>query len=148
MNASNSLRSRLRVIGWVRSSAPSKQRLHLYNIHPSLLKMTSFDSIVLGAGFSGLVAARNLASKGHSVLVLEVRFHFLPSCRRTLLILFLPGCFPSLFSLQGRNRTGGRARSYLEGGHAPVDLGCSWVHGWAEGSPVRPLVESLGIVRS
>ena len=59
---------------------------------------TTFDTIILGAGFSGLVAARTLAAQGRSVLVLE-----------------------------GRDRTGGRARSYQDGGKTPVDLGCSWI---------------------
>lgn len=34
--------------------------------------MTTFDVAIAGAGFSGLVAARNLAAKGFSVLVVEV----------------------------------------------------------------------------
>lgn len=60
-------------------------------------------------------------------------------------MLALPSTLAPL--LQGRDRTGGRARSYLEGGHAPVDLGCSWIHGYEQGTPVRALVEGLGIVR-
>jgi hypothetical protein len=35
--------------------------------------MTTFDIAILGAGFAGLVCARQLAAKGFSVLVVEVR---------------------------------------------------------------------------
>lgn len=55
----------------------------------------------------------------------------------------------SLFTLlsQARNRIGGRAESYAGGGHSSVDLGCSWIHGFAEGAPTRDLIKSLEIVR-
>lgn len=59
-----------------------------------------FDTIVVGAGWSGVVAAQNLNLKGYSVLVLEAR-----------------------------DRIGGRARTHVSDMHAPVDLGCSWIHG-------------------
>ncbi|CDZ97206.1 Amine oxidase [Phaffia rhodozyma] len=76
----------------------------------------AFDSIIIGAGFSGLVAARKLAQSGFNVLVIEAR-----------------------------DRTGGRASTYSTAECPPVDLGCSWIHGYAEGTPVRALVEELGI---
>ncbi|KAL7416045.1 hypothetical protein BDY24DRAFT_253274 [Mrakia frigida] len=75
-----------------------------------------FDTVILGSGFAGILAARTLASKGRKVLVLEAR-----------------------------DRTGGRARSYEGGGGAPVDLGCSWIHGYNEGNPVKAMVKELGI---
>jgi monoamine oxidase len=33
----------------------------------------AFDVIVIGAGFAGLVAARDLGQQGHRVIVLEAR---------------------------------------------------------------------------
>ncbi|KAF8478881.1 hypothetical protein JB92DRAFT_3044894 [Gautieria morchelliformis] len=74
------------------------------------------DTIVIGAGWSGLVAARDLATKGHSVLVLEAR-----------------------------ERIGGRANTVTHGMHAPIDLGCSWIHGYKEGNPAREIASRLGV---
>jgi monoamine oxidase len=60
-----------------------------------------YDCIVIGAGWSGVVAARSLARAGNKVVILEAR-----------------------------DRVGGRARTYTDAGmHAPIDLGCSWIHG-------------------
>ncbi|KAK0439906.1 flavin-containing amine oxidoreductase [Armillaria borealis] len=77
---------------------------------------TPISCLVIGAGFSGLVAARQLAAAGHSVLIVEAR-----------------------------DRIGGRVLSYKEGQSYPIDIGCSFVHGYAEGVPTRKLFEDLGI---
>ncbi|KDQ62648.1 hypothetical protein JAAARDRAFT_30562 [Jaapia argillacea MUCL 33604] len=73
------------------------------------------DTIVIGAGWSGIVTARELAKAGHSVLILEAR-----------------------------NRIGGRARTFTEGMHVPVDLGCSFIHGYKEGNPAREIAKEIG----
>lgn len=57
------------------------------------------DVIVVGAGFAGLGAARELSRRGHRALVLEAR-----------------------------DRIGGRAWTVDLGG-APVDMGAAWIHG-------------------
>lgn len=75
----------------------------------------SYDSIILGAGWAGSVAAKELTSKGHRVLVLEAR-----------------------------DRVGGRARTWTGGG-AKIDIGCSWIHGYKEGNPARNIAKSLGV---
>jgi phytoene dehydrogenase-like protein len=110
------------------------------------------DIIVIGAGWSGVVAARDIAAAGHSVLVLEAR-----------------------------DRIGGRAHTFTGHGlHVPIDLGCSWIHGelhpdinrtctstasllspslinkvadatlkgYKEGNPARSIAEELGVVRT
>lgn len=61
--------------------------------------MTGFDTIVIGAGMSGVTCARMLADAGHRVLVLEAR-----------------------------DRVGGRMNTDRDAGF-PVDLGASWIHG-------------------
>ncbi|MDQ0725781.1 FAD-dependent oxidoreductase [Microbacterium sp. W4I20] len=61
--------------------------------------MDRFDTIVVGAGMSGVTAARMLADAGQRVVVLE-----------------------------GRDRVGGRMNTDRQAAF-PVDLGASWVHG-------------------
>lgn len=61
--------------------------------------MTTYDTIVIGAGMSGVTAARMLADAGERVVVLEAR-----------------------------DRVGGRMNTDRTAGF-PVDLGASWVHG-------------------
>jgi lysine-specific histone demethylase 1B len=80
-------------------------------------KMTQlYDTIILGAGWSGAVSAQSLAGKGYKVLILEAR-----------------------------DRVGGRAQTWVGGG-AKVDVGCSWIHGYREGNPTRGIAKSLGVV--
>ncbi|MBE7954234.1 FAD-dependent oxidoreductase [Microbacterium oxydans] len=61
--------------------------------------MSTFDTVVIGAGMSGLTSARMLADAGQRVVVLE-----------------------------GRDRIGGRMHTDRSAGF-PVDLGASWIHG-------------------
>lgn len=61
--------------------------------------MSTFDTIVIGAGMSGLTSARMLVDAGQRVVVLE-----------------------------GRDRIGGRMHTDRSAGF-PVDLGASWIHG-------------------
>lgn len=75
-----------------------------------------FDTIIIGAGWAGAVAARDLAQAGRSVLVLEAR-----------------------------DRIGGRARTWSNG-DARIDLGCSWIHGYNEGNPARRIAKDMGVV--
>ncbi|KAF6843336.1 flavin containing amine oxidoreductase [Colletotrichum musicola] len=73
------------------------------------------DTIIIGAGWSGAVAARELAGKGRKVLVLEAR-----------------------------DRIGGRASTWVKG-DVKVDVGCSWIHGYLEGNPARYIAQDFGV---
>lgn len=76
----------------------------------------SADVIVIGAGFSGLAAAKTLRDAGKSVLVLE-----------------------------GRDRTGGRAFSDSSWpGKYPVEMGAAWIHG-VSGNPLSTLAKSAAL---
>ncbi|WWC68718.1 uncharacterized protein I206_102652 [Kwoniella pini CBS 10737] len=75
----------------------------------------TYDTIIIGAGWSGSVAAKQLTEKGHSVLIIEAR-----------------------------DRIGGRARTYVDG-NDKIDLGCSWIHGYNEGNPARNIAKELGV---
>lgn len=71
--------------------------------------------LVIGAGISGLAAARMLHAAGHRVTVIE-----------------------------GRDRVGGRIWTNRSWWDVPVDLGASWIHG-VDGNPVANLARQLGI---
>lgn len=61
--------------------------------------------LVIGAGISGLAAARELVAQGHEVIVFE-----------------------------GRDRIGGRLWTSTKWRELPLDLGASWIHGVDVGS--------------
>lgn len=71
--------------------------------------------IVIGAGFAGLAAARELATAGHEVTVLEAR-----------------------------DRIGGRIHTSTVWPNLPVDLGASWIHG-LKGNPATELARQAGV---
>lgn len=73
------------------------------------------EIIVIGAGASGLAAARFLVQKGKKVLVLEAR-----------------------------NRIGGRIWTDRSWHNTALDLGASWIHG-IEGNPVMKLAQELNL---
>lgn len=47
--------------------------------------------------------------------------------------------------LEGRSRIGGRAHTFAET-DSPVDLGCSMIHGYAEGNPLKGMLAELDLV--
>ncbi|CAO1634139.1 unnamed protein product [Sympodiomycopsis kandeliae] len=93
------------------------------------------DALVLGGGFAGLIAAIRLVEADNSVVLVEARSR-------------LGGrAFTHTFS----NETlGSSARTVpaIEANDANVvgvDFGCSWIHGYFEGNPVKKMCEDLQI---
>ena len=73
------------------------------------------DTIVIGAGVSGLAAAKAIAKAGGKVVVLE-----------------------------GRNRIGGRIWTERGFAPVPIELGASWIHG-PKGNSLADFAKSLGM---
>ncbi|QCE01119.1 non-specific polyamine oxidase [Vigna unguiculata] len=71
--------------------------------------------IVIGAGISGIAAARSLYDASFKVIVLE-----------------------------SRDRVGGRIYTDYSFG-CPVDMGASWLHGVCNENPLAPLIRGLGL---
>ena len=69
--------------------------------------------IVIGAGISGIAAAKALVASGHDVVVLEAR-----------------------------TRIGGRIATSSFWADTPVDLGASWIHG-QQGNPITTIAKSI-----
>jgi hypothetical protein len=90
------------------------------------------DVLIIGAGLSGLVAARNLTRKGYRVLVLEVRSKDIR--------------YPGIDFSKARDRIGGRAKTDETLG-IPIDMGAAAIHGYDEGNPVRALCAELNLVQ-
>ncbi|MDT8990526.1 FAD-dependent oxidoreductase [Curvibacter sp. APW13] len=71
--------------------------------------------LVIGAGMSGLAAAKKLREAGKEVVVLEAR-----------------------------TRIGGRIDTYTGWSDARVDMGATWIHGDSDSNPLAVLARSIG----
>jgi monoamine oxidase len=89
--------------------------LALHKFTPKINAQAQKSIIVIGAGASGIAAARELHDAGHNVIVLEAR-----------------------------DRIGGRVWTDTRLANTPLDLGASWIHG-ITGNPVWDLVQEYAI---
>jgi polyamine oxidase len=82
-------------------------------------KTSGYDAIVVGAGLSGLAAAKELIHLGHSVLILEAN-----------------------------DRIGGRGYvGQIGDAKVPIDYGGAWIHGVST-NPLTALVDAMGFHRT
>ena len=72
--------------------------------------------VVVGAGVAGLSAAGLLRQAGYDVVVIEAR-----------------------------DRHGGRVHTARRWPGAPIDVGASWIHGFAAGNPITPIARRAGV---
>ncbi|KZV78914.1 amine oxidase [Exidia glandulosa HHB12029] len=72
------------------------------------------DIVIVGAGISGLAAARELAEAGKSVLVLEAR-----------------------------DRIGGRIHTIADAMPCAIDLGATEIHGYGSGNPFKAMAKQM-----
>ncbi|EPQ30025.1 uncharacterized protein PFL1_02698 [Pseudozyma flocculosa PF-1] len=102
--------------------------------------MASTDVLIIGAGWSGLSAALRLSQAGRKVVVVEARQRiggraFTHSWNDD-----------TTLNDTGRNvQQDAAAASSAASTTYTCDFGCSWMHGYNEGSPLKALVERYGI---
>ena len=87
-------------------------------------KTSGYDTIIVGAGLSGLAAAKELIHLGHSVLILEANDR-----------------------IGGRGYVGQISVGGIRDPKVPIDYGGAWIHGVAT-NPLTPLVDAMGFHRA
>lgn len=92
------------------------------------------DALIIGAGWSGLTSALQLSKAGKKVLCLEARKRI--------------GGRAFTHSWNDDTPMDNNERTLInneKGGYA-VDFGCSYIHGYEEGNPVKEIAKRYGVV--
>ncbi|PWN99853.1 FAD/NAD(P)-binding domain-containing protein, partial [Tilletiopsis washingtonensis] len=92
----------------------------------------TLDVLIIGAGWAGTLAAQRLAAAGRRVLVLEARDGRLGGRAFT-------------HSWHAATAKEDNARTSDKEGAYTCDFGCSWIHGYNEGNPVKAIAEKYGV---
>lgn len=89
------------------------------------------DTLVVGAGWAGLMSALNLTQAGKSVLLLEAR----------------PRIGGRAFTHTWRDNSLQDTQRTLKAGEKgfATDFGCSYIHGYNEGNPAREIAKRFGV---
>ena len=95
------------------------------------------DVLVIGAGWSGLTAALQLSKAGKNVVCLEAR--------KRIGGRAFTHTWNDKTPMDNNDRT---VASGEEGGgdSYAVDFGCSYIHGYEEGNPVKEIAKRYGVV--
>lgn len=95
-----------------------------------------FDALVVGAGWSGLTCALQLARAGKQVLCVEARKR-------------IGGrAFTHTWDDNTPMKDSERQAATTDTGAHSVDFGCSFIHGYNEGNPARELAKRYDVVGS
>lgn len=110
-----------------RMATPTKQAV------ASQTSKTILDVLIIGAGWSGLSAALKLSQAGRKVAILEARER-------------IGGrAFTHTWSDQTDVNDNSRTVASPGSNDYWCDFGCSWMHGYLEGSPLKQLTDKYGI---
>ncbi|PWN20964.1 FAD/NAD(P)-binding domain-containing protein [Microstroma glucosiphilum] len=100
----------------------------------------SYDALVLGAGWSGILTALRLTENHQKVLLLEARERVGGRAFTHTYDNNSKGSGDR--TVKGKKSWGVEAQ---RDGVQAVDFGCSWIHGYYEGNPVKGICEKLNI---
>lgn len=117
-------------------SLPSISRASSFHAMVAQQQRTTVDAVVLGGGWAGLTAALRLVESDKIVTLIEAR-------PRLGGRAFTHTYDESSLGSPDRTVVG---KDATDAGVTAIDFGCSWVHGYAEGNPVREICKDLGIV--
>ncbi|SPO32083.1 related to FMS1 - polyamine oxidase, converts spermine to spermidine [Ustilago trichophora] len=94
---------------------------------------TILDVLIIGAGWSGLSAALKLSQAGRNVIILEARQR-------------IGGrAFTHTWSHKTHIHEISRTTTSPSSNDLWCDFGCSWIHGYLEGNPLKKITDKYGV---